>query len=273
MTYLGNRNNKPKFPVIPVVIFLLLWFVSAFVNDTSRYNDTTPQLTDEEVVSTTDTSDPYDADFIGCVVESVTKNSTTKDAVAQYESSRLIQTFEGFEATVKVCLGGNVTIGYGHTLFVDSVDEMLNVSVTRCDAYGLLQEDIRDQVRYLRHYLGSTAYDNLTEPQRIGLISFIYNVGPGNFRDSATRAIIKEANGKLDDNAMCQIAANLVAHHKYYDKKKKCYIDSDGLRIRRLVEAYVMFGDRLEISQLDLGPNTDKIKQRFRVERNRLSDK
>ncbi len=87
----------------------------------------------------------------------------------------LIKQFEGFRAKAYRCSAGVLTIGYGHTLDVN-----VNDTVTEERATQFLEMDLRhaqDTVEVL-------VTQNLSQAQYDALVSFVFNVGSGNFRKS-----------------------------------------------------------------------------------------
>lgn len=91
----------------------------------------------------------------------------------------LIKRFEGYEEKAYRCPAGVLTIGYGHTggVYEGQV-------CTREQAERWLREDLRSAENAV----------NALEPARPlrqcefdALVSFVYNLGQGNFRDSTLR--------------------------------------------------------------------------------------
>ena len=89
----------------------------------------------------------------------------------------LIKHFEGCRLEAYVCPAGKLTIGYGTTRGVTS-----GMKITEAIAEKFLKEDLEKfglQLNTLRLHL--------TDNQFSALVSFIYNVGFGNFSNSTLR--------------------------------------------------------------------------------------
>lgn len=80
------------------------------------------------------------------------------------------------------CTGNKLTIGYGHT----GRDVLEGMTITREQAEELLREDMREAVDAVDALIDAP----LNENQRAALISFAFNVGYGQFRDSTLRRVI-----------------------------------------------------------------------------------
>lgn len=87
----------------------------------------------------------------------------------------LIKSFEGFSSKAYRCPAGVLTIGYGHTGNVNEGDE-----ITEQEAEGLLRSDLSKFERDIE----SCVRVPLKQHQFDALVSFVYNVGIGNFQDS-----------------------------------------------------------------------------------------
>ena len=98
---------------------------------------------------------------------------------------KLIQGFEGYRSEAYLCPAGGWTIGYGHTAGVKEGD-----TCTKEQADLFLQEDLQ----WAEKVVNSQNLD-LNQYQFDALVSFVYNVGSGNFQDSTLLQKIK-ANPK-----------------------------------------------------------------------------
>ena len=87
----------------------------------------------------------------------------------------LIESFEGFRAKAARLNGGKYTIGFGHTMTVR--DGMV---VNREQAEELLKWDIGP----IQDFIRQNALTTLTQNQFDALISFAFNIGLDNFRNS-----------------------------------------------------------------------------------------
>lgn len=87
---------------------------------------------------------------------------------------RLIQGFEGYRDKAYLCPAGVWTIGYGHTSGVKEGD-----TCTREQANEYLKQDLATAEEAV-----NAEKLNLSQLQFDALVSFVYNVGTGAFRDS-----------------------------------------------------------------------------------------
>lgn len=107
---------------------------------------------------------------------------------------KLIKQFEGFRAAAYVCPAGVVTIGYGTTeIFGKPVK--LGSTITSDEADRFLEEDLKKFEDAINKNVNIT----ITQNQFDALVSFVYNVGIGNF---ITSTLLKKINeGKIQDAA------------------------------------------------------------------------
>lgn len=90
-----------------------------------------------------------------------------------------LKEFEGLRLEAYVCAGGKCTIGYGHTKGVREGQK-----IDKFAASKLLQED----VEYFERFLAEEPYaEDITQGQWDALVSFIFNLGIGNFKSSTLR--------------------------------------------------------------------------------------
>lgn len=90
-----------------------------------------------------------------------------------------IKEFEGLRLKAYCCTGGKWTIGYGHTKGVHE-----GMVITRQEADKLLEEDIT----YFESFLSKEVYaEDVTQGQWDALVSFVFNLGIGNFLSSTLR--------------------------------------------------------------------------------------
>lgn len=86
----------------------------------------------------------------------------------------LIKAHESLKLNAYQCPAGVWTIGYGHTRGVSK-----GMSITRMDADRMLKEDLRDSEDIInRQNL------DVNQNQFDALVSFVFNVGAGNFESS-----------------------------------------------------------------------------------------
>ena len=133
----------------------------------------------------------------------------------------LIKEFEGLRLKAYKCPGGVWTIGYGHTAGVKP-----GMVITKAQAEEYLKADLIAFERYLNS-LGLT----LNQNQFDALISFIYNVGTGNFSNST---LLRKVRANPQDNSIMDEFLRWV-----YSKGRVL----PGLQRRRLAEMKLYFSN------------------------------
>ena len=133
----------------------------------------------------------------------------------------LIKEFEGIRLKAYKCPGGVWTIGYGHTAGVKP-----GMVITEAQAEEYLKADLIAFERYLNG-LGL----DLNQNQFDALISFIYNVGTGNF--SSSTLLCKVRVNPQDNSIMDEF------HRWVYSKGRVL----PGLQRRRLAEMKLYFSN------------------------------
>lgn len=103
----------------------------------------------------------------------------------------LIKQFEGLRLQAYKCPADRWTIGYGHT-----ADVSANDVITEAQAISLLCQDVAESERAVNQYV----HVPLTKNQFDALVSFVFNLGVGNFR---TSTLLKKLNAG-DDNGAAQ---------------------------------------------------------------------
>ena len=88
----------------------------------------------------------------------------------------LIKTREGFKSKKYLCPAGIPSIGYGHVILKGEIFD----EITEAGAGALLQKDLIG----IESQVNSLVNVPLTQNQFDALVSFTYNVGPGNFSRS-----------------------------------------------------------------------------------------
>lgn len=101
----------------------------------------------------------------------------------------LIKEFEGLKLRAYQCSANIWTIGYGHT-----ADVSANDVITEEKALSFLRQDVADSERAVNQYV----HVPLTQNQFDALVSFVFNMGAGNFR---TSTLLKKLNSGDDDGA------------------------------------------------------------------------
>lgn len=101
----------------------------------------------------------------------------------------IIKEFEGLRLQAYKCPADRWTIGYGHTAGVSANDV-----ITEAQAISLLCQDVAESERAVNHYV----HGPLTQNQFDALVSFVFNLGVGNFR---TSTLLKKLNAGDNDGA------------------------------------------------------------------------
>ena len=133
----------------------------------------------------------------------------------------LIKEFEGLRLKAYLCPGGVWTIGYGHTA---GVKPGMVISEVQAEEY--LKADLIAFERYL-NVLGLA----LNQNQFDALVSFIYNVGTGNFSSST---LLRKVRANPQDNSIMDEFLRWV-----YSKGRVL----PGLQRRRLAEMKLYFSN------------------------------
>jgi lysozyme len=111
----------------------------------------------------------------------------------------LIKSFEKLELKAYYCPAGILTIGYGHTGKDVEKDMVIKVA----EAENLLKKDLlmpEISVNNLNNKL--SLYQKLSQNQFDALVSFVFNVGSGNFDNSTLKKLIlKDPNSPLISTA------------------------------------------------------------------------
>lgn len=99
----------------------------------------------------------------------------------------LIKEFEGLELTAYKDPVGVWTIGYGHTSAAGSPKVFAGQRITPAEAESILRQDLAK----FEGYVNSAVNVALNENQHAALVSFTYNLGPGNLNSST---LLKKLN-------------------------------------------------------------------------------
>ena len=133
----------------------------------------------------------------------------------------LIKEFEGLRLKAYQCPGGVWTIGYGHTAGVKP-----GMLISKAQAEEYLKADLIVFERYLNG-LGLA----LNQNQFDALVSFIYNVGTGNFSNST---LLRKVRANPQENSIMDEFLRWV-----YSKGRVL----PGLQRRRLAEMKLYFSN------------------------------
>lgn len=104
----------------------------------------------------------------------------------------LIKRWEGWRATAypDPATGGEpLTIGYGHTSAAGAPAVKRGMTITRAEGEAILRRDLQKYVAAVEKLVKVPLNDN----QFGALVSFCYNVGPGNFKSSS---VLERVNAK-----------------------------------------------------------------------------
>ena len=143
---------------------------------------------------------------------------------ASVDAYELIKQFEGLRLKAYLCPAGIWTIGYGHT---SGVSPNSFITIQEADEY--LHRDVATiemQLNKLNLILRQCQWD--------AIVSFVFNVGIGNFRSSTLLAKIRT---NPDDNSIMDEFLRWVYANGKVMK---------GLQKRRLAEMKLYFSDKLK---------------------------
>ena len=133
----------------------------------------------------------------------------------------LIKEFEGLRLKAYKCPGGVWTIGYGHTAGVQP-----GMVISEAQAEEYLMADLIASEKYLNDLRLA-----INQNQFDALISFIYNVGTGNFSSST---LLRKVKANSQDNSIMDEFLRWV-----YSKGRVL----PGLQRRRLAEMKLYFSN------------------------------
>ena len=98
----------------------------------------------------------------------------------------LIKEFEGFRATAYICPANVVTVGYGTTRIQGKAIQ-LGTTITTDEADMFLEEDLKT----FENTINQNVTVEISQNQFDAIVSFVYNVGAGNFNKST---LLKKVN-------------------------------------------------------------------------------
>lgn len=108
------------------------------------------------------------------------------------KASAIIKKYEGLKLEAYVCPAGVPTIGWGHTAGVKIGDK-----INEAQAEGYFQQDLQKRAINPVERLVKT---QLNENQMNALVSFVFNIGEGNFAESSLLRMIN--NGRFSFELM-----------------------------------------------------------------------
>lgn len=106
---------------------------------------------------------------------------------ASKECADFVKRFERLELKAYKCAAGKWTIGYGHTTAVGPGD-VIRIE----DADELLRQDLKVCEAAIRHWVKVP----LSQGEFDALVSFIFNIGAGNFSKSTLLRVLNEGQYK-----------------------------------------------------------------------------
>lgn len=112
----------------------------------------------------------------------VERKSLSMDDIPQ-EACDIIKEFEGFRSEAYLCTGGKWTVGYGHTKQVND-----KTIITKEEAEDFLREDVKEAANTVDRYVDVP----LSSFEFAALVSFVFNVGAGNFKRSTLLKLLNK---------------------------------------------------------------------------------
>jgi len=109
---------------------------------------------------------------------------------------QLIKDFEGFRSAPYKCPAGVPTIGYGATFYPGGKKvSIADKAITEAEAVDLLKHMLVS----FENYVDSYCRDDINQNQFDSLVSFAYNLGPGNLKAST---LLKKVNANPADESI-----------------------------------------------------------------------
>ena len=105
----------------------------------------------------------------------------------------LIKKWEGFRPTMYRDAVGKPTIGYGTLIDRPEEQHLLTATITPAQAEELLRRDLVP----FEQAVNDAITVNLSQNQFDALVSFVYNVGPGTFRNGSLPRLINQRSDAL----------------------------------------------------------------------------
>ena len=106
---------------------------------------------------------------------------------------KLLKSFEGWRSKAYRDSVGVWTIGYGHTSMAGPPKVTPNMTITKAQGEAILKKDLKKYEKAVNDYVRV----QLTQEQFDALVSFCYNVGPGNFKKSS---VLRYVNARRFDD-------------------------------------------------------------------------
>lgn len=138
----------------------------------------------------------------------------------------LIKQFEGLRLSPYLDGAGIPTIGYGSTRYEDSACvDIDDPAISEQEADSLLLNDLNQSANYLQNIIKV----NLTQKQTDAILSLVYNIGIGNFKNSTLRKY-------LNKNDLQSAGNQFLVWNERRDKKTGKLVIDNGLVKRRNTE-------------------------------------
>ena len=115
--------------------------------------------------------------------------SNKRDMRISQSCENKLKEYEGLKLNAYICPAGVITIGWGHTGLVDGKKLELGMSITKTKAQELFEQDIATVEKPLAN---EPFANRLSQGQWDALVSFIYNIGWGNYKSSTLRKRMNE---------------------------------------------------------------------------------
>lgn len=119
------------------------------------------------------------------------KKQPRKSAAKQ--AADIIKKFEGFESGPYLCPANVATIGYGTTIYADGTKVSMDDDAIDEDR---ATEELLHHIKAVEKQVNAVLDVKLKAHQKAALISFVYNVGIGNFTKST---LLRKVNHCSDD--------------------------------------------------------------------------
>jgi len=141
------------------------------------------------------------------------------------ETIDLLHKFEALRLNAYLCPAGVPTIGWGNTFYENGRKVMLGESITKARADELFSNILNEFQKSVRKKVSVKLNDN----QFSALVSFAYNVGMGNFRNST---LLRKVNANPNDTSIAN-------EFKRWNKSNGRVLN--GLKRRRKAESELYF--------------------------------
>ena len=109
------------------------------------------------------------------------------------EGLELIKKHEAFRSCPYLCPAGKPTIGYGNTFYRDGTKVTMN---DKCITEEEATELLKDISKKFESFINRKVKKTILQNQFDALVSFVYNVGTGNFENST---LLKKININPND--------------------------------------------------------------------------